>query len=54
MLNNGYWFILCAGIESAWERCEEKLYKGELEHLAAEYKDNAVLGHTEDDERTKK
>lgn len=31
VLKNGYWFILCASIESAWEDCERRLIAGELD-----------------------
>jgi len=33
VMQNGYWFIICASIESAWEVCEKKLMSGELDSL---------------------
>ena len=31
VMMNGYWFIICASIDSAWMICDEKLLSGELE-----------------------
>lgn len=31
VMENGFWFIICASIESAWEICEEKYNHGELD-----------------------
>lgn len=30
VMHNGYWFVICASIESAWDLCDSKLLAGEL------------------------
>jgi hypothetical protein len=35
-MENGYWFMLCAAIEDAWDVCDDKLTHGYLESLSAE------------------
>lgn len=36
VMENGFWFIICASIESAWEICEDMYNNGELDHLVQE------------------
>jgi hypothetical protein len=33
VMENGFWFIICASIESAWEICEEQYNHGQLDHF---------------------
>ena len=51
VMGNGYWFMICAGIESSWQRCNQKQVKGQLEHLAAEDQDGPFLSSEEKDEQ---
>jgi hypothetical protein len=30
VMHNGFWFVICASIESAWDLCNTKLLSGEL------------------------
>lgn len=32
VMGNGYWFIICASIESAWQDCENLNMANELDH----------------------
>lgn len=51
-MENGYWFMLCAAIEDAWDVCDDKFEHGDLESLEAE--DHDLIQMSDDQEESLK